>query len=116
LLIGARLGSPLVLGIGQGENFLASDPGALVGQVEKVVYLSDRQMCVLSSSGWHLLDAERVAVEGACPRYRVGGQRFDKGVFDHYMLKEIYEQPEALENALRGRLADDECTASFRRA
>src|SRR5207253_4982445 len=60
LVVGARLGSPLVLGIGQGENFLASDPSALIGNTEQVVYLHDRQMCVLTPDSWHILDQERV--------------------------------------------------------
>src|SRR6266853_4197413 len=56
LIVGARLGSPLVLGIGQGEHFLASDPSALVGNTQKVVYLDDHQMCVLTADSWHILD------------------------------------------------------------
>src|SRR5262249_40416777 len=57
LLVGARLGSPLVVGIGHRENFLASDPTALLGSTQKVVYLQDGQMCVLRSDSWHILDA-----------------------------------------------------------
>src|SRR5262245_31091330 len=113
LVIGARLGSPLVLGIGQEENFLASDPGALVGQVEKVVYISDRQMCVLSSGSWNILDAERAAVEADVHDIEWEASDSDKGLFEHFMLKEIYEQPEALENALRGRLCDSDASAHF---
>src|SRR5437764_1337623 len=113
LLIGARLGSPLVLGIGQEENFLASDPGALVGQVDKVVYLSDRQMCVLSSGSWNILDAERAAVQADVHDIEWEAVDSDKGPFEHHMLKEIYEQPEALENALRGRLSDADASAHF---
>src|SRR5579862_2811254 len=63
VVIGARLGSPLVLGIGQDENYLASDPSALVGQTEKVVYLQDNQICVLTPDNWHILDQERARVD-----------------------------------------------------
>ena len=68
LIVGARLGSPLVLGIGEGEHFLASDPGALVGNTDKVVYLQDDQMCVLTPDDWHILD--RRPARGRRPRPR----------------------------------------------
>src|SRR5262249_23598436 len=113
VVIGARLGSPLVLGIGEGEHYLASDPSALVGLAEKVVYLQDRQLCVLTRGEWHILDQERSRVEASVHQIEWEVADADKGVFDHYMLKEIYEQPEALENALRGRLSDEEASAHF---
>ncbi len=113
LVVGARLGSPLVLGIGQGENFLASDPSALAGKADRVVYLQDNQLCVLTPDDWHLLDHDRARVEADVQRIDWDTSEADKGVFDHYMLKEIYEQPEALENALRGRLDDADATAHF---
>jgi glucosamine--fructose-6-phosphate aminotransferase (isomerizing) len=113
LIVGARLGSPLVLGIGHGENFLASDPSALIGQTEKVVYLQDHQMAVLSADSWQLLDRERARVEAHVHRIEWDAGDADKGTFDHYMLKEIFEQPEALENAMRGRLDDADASAHF---
>src|SRR5262249_36037695 len=97
VLIGARLGSPLVVGIGQGEHFLASDPGALAGKADRVAYLQDYQVCVLTADDWHLLDHERTRVEAAIHPIEWDSTEADKGVFDHFMLKEIYEQPEALE-------------------
>src|SRR5207249_7636323 len=63
LLIGARQGSPLVLGIGQGEHFLASDPMALVDYTEKVVYLQDHQMCVLTADSWQIFDQDSIRVD-----------------------------------------------------
>src|SRR5919199_1132744 len=113
LIVGARLGSPLVLGIGHGENFLASDPSALVGSADRVVYLEDRQLCALTAEGWHLLDQGRAPVEAAIHAIDWETSDADRGVFEHYMLKEIYEQPEALENALRGRLDDADASAHF---
>jgi glucosamine--fructose-6-phosphate aminotransferase (isomerizing) len=112
-VIGARLGSPLVLGVGNGENFLASDPGALVGQTGKVVYLLDRQVCVLSAEAFHVLDHQNGHVEATVRDIEWDTSETDKGLFEHYMLKEIYEQPEALENALRGRLDDPDSTSHF---
>src|SRR5262249_14257618 len=81
LSVGARLGSPLVLGIGQGEHFLASDPTALAGCAEEVVYVQDHQMCVLTPDGWHLLDPERSRVEAPVHRIDWDPGDADKGVF-----------------------------------
>lgn len=113
LIIGARKGSPLVIGIGKGENFLASDPGALVGKAEKVVFLQDGQLCMVTPYDWQILDAEQAQVDASIQDIEWDSTDADKGLFEHYMLKEIYEQPEALENALRGRLSDADATAHF---
>lgn len=113
LIVGARLGSPLVLGLGEEENFLASDPGALVGQVEKVVFLNDHQLCVLKPDSWNILDQDCIRVEVAVQDIEWEESESDKGIFEHYMLKEIYEQPEALENAMRGRLSEEDASAHF---
>ena len=114
VLVGARLGSPLVLGLGEGECFLASDPTALAGYAGKVVYLDDHQVCVLAPEYWRLLNRERVEVEAPTVHaLETTANDIDLGIHDHYMLKEIYEQPEALENALRGRLDDIEGCAHF---
>ena len=113
LVVGARLGSPLVLGIGRDETFLASDPAALVGMAEKVVYLQDNQICVMTPGEWHLLDQEQGRVEATVHSFDWETAEADKGLFEHFMLKEIYEQPEALENALRGRLDDADSASHF---
>ena len=113
LLIGARQGSPLVLGIGQDEHFLASDPMALVDYTEKVVYLQDHQMCVLTTDSWQIFDQYSSRVDACVHLIDWDAGDADKGEFEHYMLKEIYEQPEALENALRGRLSDSDASAHF---
>jgi glutamine---fructose-6-phosphate transaminase (isomerizing) len=113
VLIGARQGSPLVLGIGAGEHFLASDAMALVGNTERVVYVQDHQMCVLTRDSWHILDGERSRIEARVQQIDWDTGDADKGDFEHYMLKEIYEQPEALENAMRGRLSDENASAHF---
>ncbi len=113
LIVGARLGSPLVVGIGRDENFLASDPTALIGCTQKVVYLQDGQMCVLRSENWHILDANFARIDATVHDIDWDPGDADKGDFEHHMLKEIFEQPEALENAMRGRLADDDASAHF---
>src|SRR4051794_31293529 len=113
LLVCARLGSPLVLGLGEGENFLASDPSALLGHTDKVVYLQDYQIGVVTPEDWHLLDHDRARVTANVELIDWDAGESDKAAFEHYMLKEIYEQPEALENAMRGRLVDADATAHF---
>jgi glucosamine--fructose-6-phosphate aminotransferase (isomerizing) len=113
LVVGARLGSPLVIGLGKGEHFLASDPSALVGHADRVIYLKDHQLCALTDSECHIFDREMVRVDATIERINRDTSEVEKGTFEHYMLKEIYEQPEALENALRGRLDDSNATAHF---
>jgi glutamine---fructose-6-phosphate transaminase (isomerizing) len=118
VLVGARLGSPLVLGVGNKETFLASDPAALLGNTEKVVYLKDHQMCVIGAESWHVLDANHAQdraqrIDATVHQIERDAGEADKGIFEHYMLKEIFEQPEAIENALRGRLDRDSATAKF---
>src|SRR4051794_19214051 len=63
VVVGARLGSPLVVGVGEGEHYLASDPTALAGKADKVVYLHDHQICVLTREDWHVLDQDRIPVD-----------------------------------------------------
>src|SRR5205085_6413241 len=108
-----RLGSPLVLGIADGEAFLASDPAALAGRARQVAYLADRQVCVLTAESWQLLDDQQAAVSPTLHDLADSVDEHDAGAYGHFMLKEIYEQPEALENALRGRLDEADATAKF---
>lgn len=113
LVVGARLGSPLVLGLGDGEHYLASDPNALVGLTGKVVYLRDHQLCALTPFEWRILDQSCEPVNPSIHEIEWNEVDADKGPFEHYMLKEIFEQPEALENAMRGRFSDADASAHF---
>ncbi len=114
VLVGARLGSPLVVGVGQdGDLVLASDPTALAPLVERVVYLQDRQMAVLGPDGWQVLDQDRTQVAARLDTFDWDPGDTDLGPYPHHMLKEIHEQPGALENALRGRLEEADATAHF---
>ena len=104
----ARLGSPLVLGIGQDEYFLASDPTALAGLVKQVVYLKDGQRGKLALDGMPVGPA-RPKIESL--ELEAGGVH--KGDFPHFMLKEIFEGPEVVEAAIRGRLSKDKGTVKL---
>tara|TARA_R110002073_G_scaffold36582_6_gene106479 strand:+ start:3651 stop:5507 length:1857 start_codon:yes stop_codon:yes gene_type:complete len=112
-MIAARFGSPLVIGVGKGEYFVASDASPLVGRTDRIVYLADHQIAVLTPEGFSVLhrDQGKVRVD-IRPLETESGESSLEG-FDHYMLKEIYEQPEALRNAMRGRLDDENATAVF---
>ncbi|HYV36729.1 MAG TPA: glutamine--fructose-6-phosphate transaminase (isomerizing) [Gemmataceae bacterium] len=113
IIVGARLGSPLVVGLGKGESFLASDPSALVGYSEKVVYLDDRQTCVLTPHNWRILQPNQEQAVPTVHHLELQAEAAELGEFDHYMLKEIYEQPEVLERAMAGRLDEANSTAHF---
>lgn len=115
VIIGARLGSPLVIGIGPDGHYLASDASALAGFAEKVVYLDDRQVCQLDETGYVIRnqDFDPVDVPVHSIGHFLGEGDAELGDFPHYMLKEIYEQPETLANAMRGRLDSDDATAHF---
>ncbi len=107
-LVAARNGSPLVLGLGDGENFIASDGQALVRYTRRVIYLEDRDVALLSSDDvqtWRL-DGEE-AIHTVEELEAIHGSA-EKGDFPHYMLKEIHEQPESIGRCLRGRVQPDE--------
>lgn len=112
-VIAARRGSPLVIGVGVGkdEYFLASDASPLVGYTKEVVYLSDNEVAVLRPTG---LRIDHRKTGSVAPNVRVLEQvseDTDLGDYEHYMLKEIFEQPQSIENALRGRLDSEEATS-----
>jgi glucosamine--fructose-6-phosphate aminotransferase (isomerizing) len=113
VLVGARLGSPLLLGLSDGAAFLASDASALAGFADRVVYLGDQQLCLLGPEGWEVRDRHRAQVSHEVHTLEHTATDIGLGGFEHHMLKEIYEQPEALENALRGRLDEANATAHF---
>src|SRR6056297_1218908 len=113
LLIAARFGSPLVIGVGRGEHFIASDASPLAGHTDRIVYLADHQLAVLKANGFSVLHRDQGKIRPEIqPLEPQAGETSLEG-FPHYMLKEIYEQPDAIRNAMRGRLDDQDATAVF---
>ena len=113
MLIAARNGSPLVVGLGQGETVLASDPQAVVAHTRTVVYLQDRELAVITADGADVqtMDGEdvRTEVEELSSDYVLAS----KEGFEHFMLKEIHEQPRSVRRALRGRVQVEEGNAKL---
>ena len=108
LLIAARKGSPLILGIGDGEYFIGSDAAPLVEHTRQVVYLSDGEIVTVRRSGYEVKTIENVPLEKEVHELEWDLGEIEKGGYDHFMLKEIMEQPDALADAMRGRVLTDE--------
>ncbi|WP_456370292.1 glutamine--fructose-6-phosphate transaminase (isomerizing) [Thermodesulfatator atlanticus] len=105
MLIAARYQSPLVLGIGEGENFMASDIPAILPWTKNVIFLDDGEMAILTKDSCQILslrDGRKIAKE--ISRIHWDAAMAEKAGFKHFMLKEIYEQPQAILNTFRGRL------------
>ena len=113
LLLAARFGSPLVLGVGRGEYFVASDASPIAGRTDRIVYLADHQMAVLTPDGFTVLHRDIGKVRVNIQPLAADSGEVSLGGYAHYMLKEIHEQPDAIRNAMRGRLNDQDATAVF---
>ncbi len=112
-LVGARHGSPLVIGVGDGETFLASDGAPLREHTSRVVYLDEGEMVVIDEEGYRTFTIEGEVVDKQVEELTWDLEQIEKAGYDHFMLKEIHEQPESVRNAMRGRLLFDEGTAKL---
>ncbi len=113
-LIVARSGSPLVIGLGIGENFIASDQLALLPVTQQFIFLEEGDVAEITRRSVHIVDADDQVVERASQTSDIKHDAGDKGPFKHFMLKEIHEQPDAINNTLEGRITDtDVVTEAF---
>ena len=104
-LIAARKGSPLVIGIGEGEYFIASDASPIIEYTKNVVYLDDQEYAVINRGGdFYIKTLGNIEKSPAIQKLEMSLEAIEKGGFDHFMLKEIYEQPTVIADALRGRM------------
>jgi glucosamine--fructose-6-phosphate aminotransferase (isomerizing) len=113
VLIGARRGSPLVLGVGEDECILASDASAIVEHTQKVVYLDENDMVEVRGGEYRITNQARAEVRREIQNIEFSADQVAKGSFEHFMIKEIFEQPDAIINSLRGRLLADAGTANL---
>lgn len=111
VLVGARRGSPLVVGVGDDELLLASDASAIVAHTKNVIYLKDSTMIELTPDSFTTTTLDNKKVSSEIQRLEWSADALAKGGYDHFMLKEIFEQPETIRNAMRGRLLVDEGAA-----
>lgn len=107
-LVAARSGSPLVIGLGLGENFLASDQLALRQVTDRFMYLEEGDIAEIRRDSVQIWDVSGNAVERQTVQYTDGAEAADKGEFRHYMLKEIHEQPTVVQRTLEGRLGNNQ--------
>ena len=104
----ARKGSPLLVGLGEDEYFLASDASAVLAHTREVVYLDDDDMAVLTRDGYRILDLDAEDKDTPVSRIDWDLAQIERGGYPHFMLKEIFEQPTTVTDTMRGRLLVDE--------
>ena len=114
LIVGARRGSPLILGVGDGEYLLASDASAIVEHTKHVVYLEEDTLVTVTGAGYEISHITELGPDGlpaphdpVVVELELSLEKIEKGGHKHFMIKEILEQPEVLANAMRGRILDD---------
>ena len=114
VLIAARNGSPLLLGVGDGEYFVASDASAILEHTRRVVYLDDGEMAVLTRKGYRVRNLTETRVDKPINEIEWDLATIERGGSAHFMLKEIFEQPESFTNTVRGHLLEEEGSARLR--
>ncbi|MHC4639474.1 MAG: isomerizing glutamine--fructose-6-phosphate transaminase, partial [Planctomycetota bacterium] len=104
MIIGAKKGSPLILGVGDNEYILASDAAAIVEHTTQAIYLADNEIVSITSEGFHTKTIDNVTVTKSLKEIEFSLEQIELGGFEHHMLKEIFEQPRVLEICMGGRL------------
>lgn len=113
IMVGARRGSPLIIGIGDGEHLVASDANAIVAHTRQVVFLNDYDVATISRSRFDVLNLGTDTANVQISQLEFQAEDSQRGEFAHFMLKEIFEQPRTVENASRGRIDYEGATARF---
>ena len=113
LILAARHGSPMVLGLGKDEMMVASDPSALVAHTRRVVYLEDGEAAALRADGFKTHDLNATPIAKTVQQIAFDLPAIERGGYAHFMVKEIFEQPETIRNAFRGRIVRSEGTAKL---
>ena len=103
-IITARRGSPIVIGVGDGETIIASDASAILAHTQRVIYLDDNDIAIVKADSVEIRDLNNIPVTREIAELGFDAAAAEKGGYEHFMLKEIHEQPDALANAIRGRL------------
>lgn len=104
IIVVARRGSPLVIGVGDGENYVASDPAALIRYTKNMIYLDDGEVSVLSAASIETFNLNSDSIDKDITAVNMTLDQIEKGGYAHFMLKEIHEQPNTIRDAMRGRL------------
>jgi glutamine---fructose-6-phosphate transaminase (isomerizing) len=112
-IVAARRGSPLIVGIGEGETLLASDANAIAPHTRQVVYLNDNDVVTLTAGRFDVSNLGSETARCQISQLEFEAEAAERGSFPHFMLKEIFEQARTVENAMRGRLVAEEATAKF---
>ena len=112
-IIAARKGSPLILGVGEDEMFIASDASPLMGYTKKVIYLDEGEIAIVKQGTYQVKSLEDEALEKEVHEIAMDLEEIEKGGFDFFMMKEIFEQPKAINDCLRGRINSHEGTITL---
>lgn len=112
-IIVARKGSPLLLGVGDGEMLIASDASAVAAYTDKVVYMDDGEIAVITKDNYVVESADQIELTKEVHELALSLEEIEKGGFDHFMMKEIFEQPKALSDCLRGRIDPEKGTVTL---